>query len=215
MAADPTPMSEGVDLEALEKARREEVAKLVYEAMRWGAENAENKSTPDWVEYGNSFAQTEARRAAIRIRELEAARPAPAIPAVGGLRFLIQTAQALYDACIADFGEHEGEPDEQSVMPGVNSAIRYGMLRKLQSAISIASHSAPPPASGGENELREAARKLCDVVNHFWDDRERIIEPRPGLHLIKGYHEDDMRGATMALEAALAPPAHDHAQGER
>jgi hypothetical protein len=49
---------------------REDVARLVYDAMRWAAQNAEKGEPPAWVAYGNSHAQGEARRVADRIAAL-------------------------------------------------------------------------------------------------------------------------------------------------
>lgn len=54
---------------------REEVAKRVYEAMRWAARHAENQPAPEWVEGGNSDAQYQARREADRILALHPAAP--------------------------------------------------------------------------------------------------------------------------------------------
>ena len=54
---------------------REEVAKRVYEAMRWAARHAEDKPAPEWVEGGNSDAQYQARREADRILALHPAAP--------------------------------------------------------------------------------------------------------------------------------------------
>lgn len=51
-------------------AAREDIAKIVYAAMKWAAERAENGRPPEWVERGNSTAQDEARRFASDIAAL-------------------------------------------------------------------------------------------------------------------------------------------------
>lgn len=48
---------------------REFVAKVVYSAMKWAAERAEKGTPPEWVERGNSLAQSEARRVARNITD--------------------------------------------------------------------------------------------------------------------------------------------------
>ncbi|TCR64656.1 hypothetical protein [Bosea sp. BK604] len=48
----------------------EAIAKIVYAAMKWGAERAENGRPPEWVDRGNSTAQVEARRFASDIAAL-------------------------------------------------------------------------------------------------------------------------------------------------
>jgi hypothetical protein len=49
---------------------REDVARLVYDAMCWAAQNAEKGEPPAWVAYGDSDAQGEARRVADQIAAL-------------------------------------------------------------------------------------------------------------------------------------------------
>lgn len=61
---------------AREEVVREDIAKIVYAAMKWAAEHAENGRPPAWVDRGNSTAQVEARRFA---RDLVPLVRAPAI----------------------------------------------------------------------------------------------------------------------------------------
>jgi hypothetical protein len=51
---------------------KEDVAQIVYEAMRWAARTGPQLGghTPDWVQGGNSNSQDEARSAASRIASL-------------------------------------------------------------------------------------------------------------------------------------------------
>lgn len=45
-------------------AEIEATAKVIYAGMKWAAERAESGKPPEWVDGGNSDAQTEARRLA-------------------------------------------------------------------------------------------------------------------------------------------------------
>lgn len=64
LAAHPPSAPAGVKDDA-----REFVAKVVYSAMKWAAERAEKGTPPEWVERGNSLAQSEARRVARNITD--------------------------------------------------------------------------------------------------------------------------------------------------
>lgn len=75
----PEPLAAGVE--------REDIAKIVYAAMKWAAERAENGKPPAWVERGNSLAQTEARRFAADIEALSAC-PAPDTAAPAGWKLV-------------------------------------------------------------------------------------------------------------------------------
>ncbi|GEM_PF-5856083 len=57
--------------------RTEAVAKLVYEAMTWAAQNAEEGNVPPWVDGGNALAQGCARGLVPRILSVLFDHPAP------------------------------------------------------------------------------------------------------------------------------------------
>ena len=55
---------------------KEDIARIVYSAMKWAAERAETGKPPEWVDRGNSLAQTQARWFASHITALYATPPA-------------------------------------------------------------------------------------------------------------------------------------------
>lgn len=69
-----TPVSEAGG----EALASEGIAKIVYAAMKWAAERAENGKPPEWVDRGNSLAQAEARRFAVDIAALAKPASSPA-----------------------------------------------------------------------------------------------------------------------------------------
>jgi hypothetical protein len=65
-----------------EEPNKEDIARIVYSAMKWAAERAETGKPPEWVDRGNSLAQTQARWFASHITALYATPPAPPVTSV-------------------------------------------------------------------------------------------------------------------------------------
>lgn len=218
-----TPMSEGVDLEALDRlvAEATKLAPLPWRADQpalwvksgetalggtahvadirgWGYLTGRGHALA--MESDDAFGVQKLWAALVvaavnalpvhlaRIRELEAARLAPAIPAVGESEVLRAMERIKY-------------------APGDHDAIQV-IVAFARAAL------APPPASGGENELREALKAGDEIVAQCLA-RSNDPSPKARGRQAQAHAYYGAKAAMNAVRAALAPPAHDHAQGER
>ena len=76
-----------------------EIERAVWSAMIWAADY-ESNGVPEYTDCGNSFAETECRRAAARIRSALTTAPTPDAVKVAAL---VEAACGLLEACSAIF----------------------------------------------------------------------------------------------------------------
>ena len=83
---------------------KEDIARIVYSAMKWAAERAETGKPTEWVDRGNSLAQTQARWFASHITALYATPPATPVQPTASV-------ESEREAC-AQVAEHYGQGRE-------------------------------------------------------------------------------------------------------
>ncbi len=138
LASAPAPASGRVD--AVKEDAREFVAKIVYAAMKWAAERAERGKPPEWVERGNSLAQSEARRVAHNITDYVAASLSPAATPVS---------------------EAGGEADWNGIARRMQRAGAPGTEEELEAALRAALAKPASSPTGGD-VVREALREIAE-----------------------------------------------------
>lgn len=178
----PAPSAAGAS-----EVTQEDIAKVVYAAMKWAAERAEKGRPPEWVDRGNSLAQDEARRFARDIAAFTAS-PAPA-PASGG-----EEVRSIVADLVKSLNRR-----------GQTITISHNELSALEKrAVSVLSASPAEPLAGGDavQELYESMRGMLRLSEMGYE--QSLQEPEENGNFAA--YERAKRSIS-TYEAALASPA--------
>jgi hypothetical protein len=109
---------------------------------------------------------------------------------------VVTAARELLEACLADFGEPDDWPDNEAVSSGDggDSAVKFGMLRNLHTALS-----ALPPASSSAVQAADASQdgeKAGHKAFETWC-----------AYLVRNRASADMRDAFLAGRRSTQDPA--------